>query len=129
MFGLTTLALVLAGFGCGPQVVPSTGPHAPTSADAVKIYDKPPHKYELLGTVTVSAGDGVKWGERGDADAGFARLKERAAALGANGLLMNAPQGEFDGRISASEKGVFHQIPVRGKEKTAVAQAIYMLEE
>jgi hypothetical protein len=71
----------------------------------------------------------VRWDERGDADAGFDRLKADAAARGANGLLLQAPAGAADARVLAGYKGDYYQVPLQTKPRAAVAQAIYVLEE
>src|SRR3954464_15869614 len=97
-----------------PQVLPSTGPHAPTSPDQIKFYEKAPKKYEKLGQVTVSREEGATWDERGDATTGFDILKRKAAALGANGLLMTEDVG--DHRITAGYHGTYYQVPIEGPQ-------------
>ena len=84
------LLLPLGGCASKPEIVPSSGPRTPTSASQVKIYEKQPKKYEMLGTVTVTREEGAKWDEKGDANAAFDTAKSKAAALGANGLLLAA---------------------------------------
>ena len=116
--------------GCAKsEVVRSTGPHTPTTPEQVKIYPKAPKKYEVLGTVTVPIGGDVRWDDRGDADAGFERLKAEAAKLGANGLLLEAPPGASEARVLAGYKGTYYQVPVKLNPRTAVAQAIWVVEE
>ena len=126
-----TLLLVDAGCASKPEIVPSSGPRAATSAAQVKLYDKQPKKYELLGTVTVTRAEGAKWDEKGDANAAFDTAKSKAAALGANGLLMRAEAGEYTYHATAGYHGTFYQVPVRGKAGAAIGvmQAIYVLEE
>jgi hypothetical protein len=123
------MALVaFVGGGCAtPKVVPATK-HDPATPGAVQIYQKPPAKdYEILGTVTLKASEQYKWDNRGNADAAYDELKRQAAALGANGLLMDAPPGATDARVTAGYHGEFYQIPVKlPPPVTAVATAIYV---
>lgn len=128
---LPALLLAAAVVGCQskPEVVPSSGPRAPTSSANVKIYEKAPKKYELLGTVTVSRAEGAKWDQRGEANAAFDNAKGKAAALGANGLLVDAPAGEMDARATAGYHGKFYQVPIKGRPPVGMFQAIYVHEE
>ena len=125
---LTALLLIC---GCSShQVVPSSGTRAPTRAEDVKIYAKHPDKYERLGVVTVAVTPEVRFDERGDANLGFDRLKAAAAKLGANGLLLNPDGVEgSDAMATVGYHGTFYQVPLRSKPRTAMAEAIYVLEE
>lgn len=122
-------SVVLAGCASTPEIVPSTGPHEATTADQVKIYEKAPKKYELLGKVTVTQKEGAKWDERGNADAAFDNARAKAAAMGANGLLLAAHTGEYDARATAGYHGTFYQVPVKGRPPVGLFQAIYVLKE
>jgi hypothetical protein len=126
-----TLLFPLGGCASKPEVVPSSGARQPTSAGQVKIYGKQPQKYEMLGTVTVTREEGARWDEKGDANAAFDAAKAKAAALGANGLLLSAAAGEYQYHATAGYHGKFYQVPVRGRQGAAVGvmQAIYVLEE
>ena len=72
----------------------------------------------------------VRFDERGDANLGFDRLKAAAAKLGANGLLL-PPEGieGTDARATVGYHGTFYQVPLRSKPRTAMAEAIYVIEE
>lgn len=128
---LLLTALFLSACSSQPEVVPSSGPRSPTSADQVKIYQKAPNRYENLGVVTVSRAEGATWDERGDATVGFDILKRKAAALGANGLLLTVPEGGEEKRVNAGYHGEFYQVPIKGPRGSVegVGQAIYVLEE
>jgi hypothetical protein len=123
------LGVLIAGSGCSPEVVPSSGPRMPTSPAAVEIYPKEPKKYEKLGVVEVPVGGDVRWDEKGEATAGFEKLKAGAAAVGANGILLNPPPAPGMGLVVAGYKGAFYQVPYRtGNPKVVAVQAIYMIE-
>jgi hypothetical protein len=122
--------LFVAGCKSGPEIVPSSGPRPATSTDEVKIYPKPPLRYERLGVVSIPATREYPWDDRGNADEGFERLKAEAAKRGANGLLLVVDRDQFYGRVLVGYKDTFYEVPYRLKpEKAAVAEAIYVLKE
>ena len=126
-----TAALLLSACSSKPEVVPSSGPRAPTSADQVKILQKEPKRYEKLGMVTVSRDEGASWSDKGDATAGFDILKRKAAALGANGLLLKVDAPHDPKRmILAGYHDEWYQISVTtGTPPQGMAQAIFVLPE
>ena len=125
------IAALLLACGCSShEVVPSSGTRPPTRAADVKIYPKHPDKYERLGVVSVAVTPEVRFDERGDANLGFDRLKEQAAKRGANGLLL-PPEGVegSDAMATVGYHGTFYQVPLKSKPRTAMAEAIYVIEE
>jgi hypothetical protein len=124
------LAFCLVGCSGGPKVVPSTGPRPATSAELVQLYEKPPHRYERLGEVSVPASADVKWDASANANVGFDRLKEKAAVLGANGLLLHVDSGARDGRVLAGYHGNYYDVSyMNTTPKTFIAEAIYVIEK
>jgi hypothetical protein len=124
-----TAMLLLIG-GCkSHEVVPSSGTRAPTRPEDVKIYPKYPEKYERLGVVSIPVTPEVRFDERGDANLGFDRLKAAAAARGANGLLLVLDGGGNDALATVGYHGKFYQVPIKSKPRTAMAEAIFVLEE
>jgi hypothetical protein len=121
-------AAVLAGCS-GPEVLPPSGAHPVALPAQVKIYQKQPAKYELLGTINVPVTAAMKWDDRGDSTAGFEALQAKAAALGANGVLLKADQGLYDIEIGAGFKGTYYLVPLKKEPRTAVASAIFVLKE
>ena len=120
---------VLAALVCGcenkPKAPPPGGrPAAPVAN--VKIYEKPPGNWELLGPVTLGVTAETRWDERGDASRGFQVLKEKVAQMGGNGLLLQADDGTYDVTVLAADQGKYYQVPVRLTPRTAVAKAIYV---
>jgi hypothetical protein len=124
-------ALLLSACSSKPEVVPSSGPRSPTSADQVKILQKEPKRYEKLGMVTVSRDEGASWSDKGDATVGFDILKRKAAALGANGLLLKADaQHDQHRMILAGYHDEWYQVPVTtDTPPKGMAQAIHVLSE
>lgn len=126
----TVLAFCLAGCGGGPKVVPSAGPRPATSAESIALYEKPPHRYERLGEVSEPVGGDVKWDTSGNADAGFDKLKEKAAHLGANGLLLHVDPSARDGSVLAGYHGKFYEVSyINSAPRTIIAEAVYVIEK
>jgi hypothetical protein len=125
-----TAILAFALAGCASKALPSSGPRAPTSPQAVKLYQKPPYRYERLGLVSVPVDADVKWDASGNSDAGFDRLKEEAARRGANGLLLQVDRSQYDGRVLVGYHFTDYQVPYKDTTpRTAVAEAIYVVKE
>jgi hypothetical protein len=124
---LMVSTFVTALCSCGPEVVPSSGPRPPTSPDSVKIYQNKPSKYEDLGLLTLAITPDLGWDRNGDANAAFDRMKEQAAALGANGLLLDVDPSHYDILTQAGYHATFYQVPM--KAKTAFGEAIFVLKE
>lgn len=122
---IVTLTCLLALAGCGPTVLPPTQ-HPPISAGAVNLYQKAPERYEVLSVMSVPVTPEMKWNEKGDSPAAFEALKTRAAAQGANGVLLTAQPGSFDVMAIAGYHGTWYQVPVKREPKTLVAQAIFV---
>lgn len=125
-----TLASALIGCQSTPEVVPSSGPRQATSADAVKLYEKAPKRYEDLGIVETS--QNIQYGENFSADPVIDQLKAEAAAKGANGLLIETTPdlGKNVVSVGAYYHDDFIHFPVQTKPvRTAKAHAVYMLEE
>jgi hypothetical protein len=125
---LLSVALIL-GIGCAsPQPMPASGSHPAVDPSQVVIYQKQPNKkYEILGTVLVQVGGDVRWDNRGDANAGFELLKSKAAANGANGIILQSddPAAVI---VVAGYKGTYYNVPVKpGTPSIAMAQAIYVV--
>jgi len=122
------LGVLMGGCSSPPEVVPSKGVRPPTSMDQVQIYQKPPQKYEILGTIVEPITQDMRW--NGDETPGFKKLLTAASAKGANGILLQADEGEYSGKALARYNGVWYQVPIRRQPADAVVvKAIYKLEE
>ena len=120
------LLTLLAAAGCqGPTVLPPSGNHPPTSPESIVLYQKQPSKYERLGVVETSRPP--EWGDWADMSVTIDDLRGKAAAMGANGLLLSV-----DGGTGVMATGNFrnepYQIPVdRVPPKKAFGTAIFVL--
>lgn len=125
---LALAALAFMVMGCASQVVP-TKAHQPTTADQVVIYQKAPGKYELLDPIRLVITPELKWNAAGDATPAFEQMKRKAAAMGANGLLL-VPVGETgDFAVTAAYKGQYYQVQVKDNPRAALAQAIFVIQQ
>ncbi len=79
-------ALVLAS--CVSSHVMIGKARAPISPQDVQIYFQPPPKYDQIAMLDTSSRDSFSFTAQGKTDAVIKRLKEQAAKLGANGVLI-----------------------------------------
>ncbi len=98
---LFSLVLLLFASGCSTSssvVVGKARP--PISPEMVKIYNTPPAEYEEIAIVDANSKKSMEFSEQGKLDAAIGRLKEQAAKVGANGILINTIADEVGGGIS-----------------------------
>jgi len=119
-------AVAVLSCSCEPKVLPAT-PHAVTSPDQVKIYQKQPKEYEDLGTLQLEITPELRWDQNGEANAAFDLMRSKAAALGANGLLLQMPPQQNSILTLAGYHGAWYQVPMIAK--TAYAKAIFVVKE
>jgi hypothetical protein len=81
------LALSLAACATGSAIVTGTK-RPPLDPSQVKLYAEPPAKYEAIGVVSAASGAGFT--AQGSEDYAVHELKNQAAKLGANGILLEA---------------------------------------
>jgi hypothetical protein len=87
------LAITLAGCAATSHVI--TGqPRDPIDPAQVSLYTKAPPKYEEIAIVEASSRNSFSFGDQAKMDAVIARLKEAAASLGANGIILQNTSSE-----------------------------------
>lgn len=84
---IAVIALALAGCANTSSVVVGKV-RPPIAAEAVKVYLEPPAKYETIAMVESSSKGTFAVGDQGKMDAAINGLKQEAAKLGANGVLL-----------------------------------------
>ena len=92
------LALVLLGCSTSSHVMIGTA-HPPISPESVRIYLQPPEQYEQIATLDASSQGSFALTSQQNMDKAMARLKEEAAKLGANGVLLQGVQDQQSGSI------------------------------
>ena len=69
----------------------------PISPDDVKLYIKPPSKYDEIAILGSSSRSSWAVTDQGKMNVAIQRLKEEAAKIGANGILINGTGNESSG--------------------------------
>jgi hypothetical protein len=83
-------ALVLL-CSCGSTHTIMVGPaRAATTPDAIRVYSSPPRQYERIAIINSSSGPTWAFTTHGQLDDAITKLKEEAAKVGANGILIEA---------------------------------------
>jgi hypothetical protein len=83
-----TLAVVCLVCGCATRPIIVGQPRAPISPEAVRVYRVPPRHFERIAIIDSPAGTSWIFPDRPSMELGISRLREQAAALGANGILL-----------------------------------------
>jgi hypothetical protein len=94
----------IAGCATGSAIVTGTR-RPPISAERVTLYLQEPAEFEIIGLVSASSSYG--WSEQASVDNAVKELKDQAAKLGANGLLLDPAIG--------TSMTVVGSVPVSGK--------------
>ena len=101
---LAGAALALAA--CGPSHVLVGTPRAPTTPDQVKIYTHPPAEFEQIALLDASSQGSWTWSNQAQTEKAIERLKQEAAKLGANGILLQGVEkiqtGSVGGGVGSS---------------------------
>src|ERR1044072_6156443 len=74
--------------GCATRAIIVGQPRAPISPEAVRVYRVPPRHFERIAIIDSPAGTSWIFPDRPSMELGIPRLREQAAALGANGILL-----------------------------------------
>jgi len=74
--------------GCATRPIIVGQVRAPISPEAVRIYQVPPRHFEEVAIIDSPAGTSWIFADRPSMELGISRLREQAAALGANGVLL-----------------------------------------
>jgi hypothetical protein len=117
-----------AGCASKPVVHPATS-HAVSDPRQIKILKKEPKEYEQLQTIRMVLAPEDRWDKQGNANPGFDKLLHKAAAVGANGLLLKSD--ETNGLALAGYHGEFYQVPIlrTTTDHTVIVQAVYIVKE
>jgi len=88
--------------GCAAQshiIVGKVRP--PISPDQVKIYLAPPKAYEQIAVIDASSQGSMAFTQQQKMDKAIQRLKEEAAKVGANGILLQGSGSQSAGSVSS----------------------------
>jgi len=96
----TASAAVIMLLGCSTSSHVMIGTaHPPISPESVRIYLQPPEKYHEIASLDASSQGSFAITSQQNMDKAIARLKEEAAKLGANGVLLQGVQDQQTGSI------------------------------
>jgi hypothetical protein len=85
---VATFALACLICGCATPPIIVGQPRPPISPEAVRVYQVPPRHFERIAIIDSAAGTSWIFPDRPSMELGISRLREQAAALGANGILL-----------------------------------------
>jgi len=74
-------------------------PRAPTDPSQVKLYSAPPPHYEEIAVIAATSRSSSSRGDQEKMDVVVERLKQEAASLGANGVLLQGTGSEYGGGV------------------------------
>src|SRR5213595_542694 len=74
--------------GCATRPIIVGPPRPPISSEAVSVYRVPPRHFERIAIIDSPAGTSWIFPDRPSMELGISRLREQAAALCANGILL-----------------------------------------
>lgn len=120
---LLTVTAILVGCATASGSVIVTGvKRDPIDPSLVKLYSEAPSKYEVIGIVSASSDSG--WTEQDSVDYAVEELKNQAAKLGANGILLEKIGEQKSTYVGGSTTGFIYAVPVT--EKSVSGKAIYV---
>src|SRR5882724_2550932 len=132
---LALLAMGLAACAPSSHVLVGTA-HPPISPSEVKIYLQPPPTFEQIAILNASSNSMFGTGGQGSVDKVIQRLKEQAAKVGANGIILEGMSDRQTGSLgggsgstsysSNSAVGVGAGASLGIFKKTAEARAIFV---
>ena len=120
---VSLLAISLVACASGSAIVTGVK-RTPLDPSQVKLYAESPAKYEVIGIVNASSDAG--WTEQESQDYAVQELKNQAAKLGANGVLLVSTGDKTSTIIGGQGTSFVYAIPVTAK--TVSGKAIFVSE-
>ncbi len=123
---IVALSFLVFLFGCATGSSIVTGKARPAiSHSEVKIYLDPPSQYETIGIVEASSE--VEFSSQAAQDRAINELKEQAAKIGANGVLLLNTGDKSGGMVGFYSGGIFYA--GASETKTVKGKAIFVMQE
>ena len=120
---IALFALSLVACASGSAIVTGTK-RPPLDPSQVKLYLEAPAKFEVIGTVYALSDAG--WTEQGSHDYAIQELKNQAAKLGANGVLLETTGETTFMVVGGYGTGYGYSIPVTAQ--TVSGKAIFVTQ-
>ena len=108
--------------GCASSHVLVGKVRTPISPEIVKVYLRPPAKFEEIALLEASSKNSWAFTDQGKMDKAIERLREEAAQFGANGVLLQSTGTEYGANVNTGTS-----VPVM--HKAASGMAIFVFEE
>jgi len=127
--GFAVIFIFLVGCASSHVLVGKVRPAI--SPDQVKLYLKPPLKFEEVALLEASSKSSWSFTDQGKMNKAVQRLKDEAARLGANGVLLQGSGSESSGSINtgnATSTG-YGGVTMAAIHKSASGIAIFVFEE
>lgn len=134
-FTVLLLGIVALLAGCASSHVLVGKARPPIYPDQVKLYLRPPAKFEEIALLEASSKASWAITQQGKMNKAIERLKEEAAQLGANGVILQGSGTEYVGSVNTGTAtatgntayGTGVSVPVMHKAASGVA--IFVIEE
>ena len=117
------LAILLVACASGSSIVTGTK-RTPLDPSQVKLYLEFPENFEVIGIVNASSDSGLT--EQASQDYALQELKNQAAKLGANGILLTTTGEKTSTVVGGYGTGTFYAVPVTAK--TLSGKAVFVTE-
>ena len=127
-FYVSLLAIALLS-GCATSSVVVGKVRPAIAATSVKLYLRPPAKYEEVALLQTSSETSWAFSEQGKMDAVIANMKAEAAKLGANGVLLSQTGDKSAGAVWVPFAGGGGMMAPAGSHKSGTGVAIFVSEE
>ena len=101
---IAVTACLAAGCSTSSHVLIGT-PRPPIPPDSVRVYLQPPPRYEQIATLNASSQGSLALTSQQNMDKAMQRMKNEAAKLGANGILLQGVADTQSGSIGAGGGG------------------------
>jgi hypothetical protein len=124
---LLTAVALLSGCATSSVLVGKVRPAI--AATSVKVYLRAPAKYEEIALLQTSSQSSWAFSEQGKMDAVMMNMKEEAAKLGANGVLLTQTGDKSAGAVWIPNGMGGGVMAPAGSHKAGTGMAIYVSEE
>lgn len=123
---IIVLSFLVVLFDCATGSYIVTGKTRPAiSPSEVKIYLDPPSQYETIGIIEASSD--VEFSSQAAQDRAINKLKEQAAKIGANGVLLLNTENKSGEMVGFYSEGIFYA--GASKTKAVKGKAIFVIQE
>jgi hypothetical protein len=134
LFSAACSLLFMLG-GCASSHVMLGQARPAISPDQVKLYVRPPAKYQEIAVLESSSKNSFAVTQQGKTNKAIERLKEEAAKLGANGVLLQGTGDQYGGTVNTGSAtatttgGTYSGVGVPVMHKAASGVAIFVENE